>query len=72
MPTRMGGAGAPDDLVAGHRTQVWLATHHHITPHTGGYWYHRAWLFGRCGHAAERAVTDGPVRREGPRVVTPK
>ncbi|MFI1856211.1 hypothetical protein [Streptomyces sp. NPDC020480] len=41
MPTRMGGAGAPDDLVAGHRTQVWLATHHHITPHTGGYWYHR-------------------------------
>jgi NAD(P)-dependent dehydrogenase (short-subunit alcohol dehydrogenase family) len=27
VPTRMGGPGAPDDLVAGHRTQVWLATH---------------------------------------------
>jgi NAD(P)-dependent dehydrogenase (short-subunit alcohol dehydrogenase family) len=26
VPTRMGGAGAPDDLDKGHRTQVWLAT----------------------------------------------
>jgi NAD(P)-dependent dehydrogenase (short-subunit alcohol dehydrogenase family) len=25
VPTRMGGAGAPDDLDAAHRTQVWLA-----------------------------------------------
>ncbi|WP_030678873.1 SDR family NAD(P)-dependent oxidoreductase [Streptomyces cellulosae] len=41
VPTRMGGAGAPDDLTAGHRTQVWLATHHAVTPSTGGYWYHR-------------------------------
>ncbi|GAA3221705.1 SDR family NAD(P)-dependent oxidoreductase [Nonomuraea helvata] len=41
VPTRMGGPGAPDDLIAGHRTQVWLATHHDVTPSTGGYWYHR-------------------------------
>ncbi|MEU3512045.1 SDR family NAD(P)-dependent oxidoreductase [Streptomyces longwoodensis] len=41
VPTRMGGASAPDDLVAGHRTQVWLATHPDVTPATGGYWYHR-------------------------------
>ena len=41
VPTRMGGAGAPDDLEAGHQTQVWLATHHDVTPVTGGYWYHR-------------------------------
>jgi NAD(P)-dependent dehydrogenase (short-subunit alcohol dehydrogenase family) len=41
VPTRMGGAGAPDDLVAGHQTQVWLATHPDVTPSTGGYWYHR-------------------------------
>ncbi|MEV4576280.1 SDR family NAD(P)-dependent oxidoreductase [Nonomuraea jabiensis] len=41
VPTRMGGAGAPDDLAAGHQTQVWLATHHDVTPATGGYWYHR-------------------------------
>ena len=25
VPTRMGGAGAPDDLTLGYRTQVWLA-----------------------------------------------
>ncbi|WP_326573385.1 SDR family NAD(P)-dependent oxidoreductase [Streptomyces sp. NBC_00481] len=41
VPTRMGGAGASDDLAAGHQTQTWLATHHDVTPHTGGYWYHR-------------------------------
>ncbi|WP_329442378.1 SDR family NAD(P)-dependent oxidoreductase [Streptomyces canus] len=41
VPTRMGGAGAPDDLAEGHRTQVWLATHDDVTPSTGGYWYHR-------------------------------
>ncbi|KFG01015.1 short-chain dehydrogenase [Streptomyces scabiei] len=41
VPTRMGGSGASDDLTAGHRTQVWLATHDDVTPHTGGYWYHR-------------------------------
>ncbi|NGN65541.1 SDR family NAD(P)-dependent oxidoreductase [Streptomyces sp. A7024] len=41
VPTRMGGAGAPDDLVAGHRTQVWLATEPEVVPADGGYWYHR-------------------------------
>ncbi|SEH02619.1 NAD(P)-dependent dehydrogenase, short-chain alcohol dehydrogenase family [Nonomuraea solani] len=41
VPTRMGGAGAPDDLVAGHQTQVWLATHQDVSPETGGYWFHR-------------------------------
>jgi NAD(P)-dependent dehydrogenase (short-subunit alcohol dehydrogenase family) len=41
VPTRMGGRGAPDDLTAGHETQAWLATHHDVTPSTGGYWYHR-------------------------------
>lgn len=41
VPTRMGGRGAPDDLAAGHQTQVWLATHPDVTPPTGGYWYHR-------------------------------
>ncbi|MEV4018352.1 SDR family NAD(P)-dependent oxidoreductase [Nonomuraea angiospora] len=41
VPTRMGGAGAPDDLTAGHQTQVRLATHPDVTPVTGGYWYHQ-------------------------------
>jgi hypothetical protein len=41
VPARMGGAGASDDLTAGHQTQVWLATQHDVTPRTGGYWYHQ-------------------------------
>jgi NAD(P)-dependent dehydrogenase (short-subunit alcohol dehydrogenase family) len=41
VPTRMGGRGAPDDLTAGHETQVWLATAESVRPATGGYWYHR-------------------------------
>ncbi|SEC93287.1 Short-chain dehydrogenase [Nocardioides exalbidus] len=42
VPTRMGGRGAPDDLVEGHRTQVWLAIADEagIDPRTGGYWHH--------------------------------
>jgi NAD(P)-dependent dehydrogenase (short-subunit alcohol dehydrogenase family) len=44
VPTRMGGPGAPDDLVEGHRTQAWLATapEEEIEPRTGGYWHHHA------------------------------
>jgi len=42
VPTRMGGAGAPDDLTEGHLTQTWLATADDIEPRTGGYWHHRA------------------------------
>lgn len=40
VPTRMGGPAASDDLAAGHRTQVRLATDHDVTPGTGGYWHH--------------------------------
>ena len=41
VPTRMGGPRAPDDLEAGHTTQVWLATATSgVDPPTGGYWYH--------------------------------
>jgi NAD(P)-dependent dehydrogenase (short-subunit alcohol dehydrogenase family) len=42
VPTRMGGAGAPDDLRLGVLTQAWLATGDDpeaLT--TDGYWYHR-------------------------------
>jgi NAD(P)-dependent dehydrogenase (short-subunit alcohol dehydrogenase family) len=41
VPTRMGGPGAPDDLRAGHETQVWLSTAVDVEPATGGYWHHR-------------------------------
>jgi NAD(P)-dependent dehydrogenase (short-subunit alcohol dehydrogenase family) len=42
VPTRMGGAGAPDDLRLGHLTQEWLATSHDPEARTsGGYWHHQ-------------------------------
>jgi len=42
VPTKMGGAGAPDDLEMGHQTQTWLATSNDPAATTsGGYWYHR-------------------------------
>ena len=41
VATRMGGAGAPDDLDQGHRTQVWLATSDDSAAKTtSGYFYH--------------------------------
>jgi NAD(P)-dependent dehydrogenase (short-subunit alcohol dehydrogenase family) len=41
VPTKMGGAGAPDDLDSGHRTQVWLAVSDDpAATVTGGYFYH--------------------------------
>lgn len=41
VATRMGGAGAPDDLAQGHRTQAWLATSDEPAARTtGGYFYH--------------------------------
>ncbi|UVD57709.1 SDR family NAD(P)-dependent oxidoreductase [Rhizobium sp. Pop5] len=42
VPTKMGGAGAPDDLEMGHLTQTWLATSDEGAARvSGGYWYHR-------------------------------
>lgn len=41
VPTKMGGPSAPDDLTAGHETQVWLATGD-PDPATGGYWHHKS------------------------------
>jgi NAD(P)-dependent dehydrogenase (short-subunit alcohol dehydrogenase family) len=39
VPTKMGGAGAPDDLRLGHVTQEWLATSDDPQARTsGGYW----------------------------------
>jgi NAD(P)-dependent dehydrogenase (short-subunit alcohol dehydrogenase family) len=41
VATKMGGPGAPDDLDAAHRTQVWLATSNEpAAADTGGYFYH--------------------------------
>ncbi|PZF13448.1 short-chain dehydrogenase [Curtobacterium sp. MCPF17_011] len=51
VPTKMGGAGAPDDLEAGHRTQDWLAVTDDPDAETPGYWYH-----------GERATPQAAVR----------
>jgi NAD(P)-dependent dehydrogenase (short-subunit alcohol dehydrogenase family) len=41
VPTKMGGPGAPDDMDAAPRTQVWLATSDDLAAKvTGGYFYH--------------------------------
>jgi NAD(P)-dependent dehydrogenase (short-subunit alcohol dehydrogenase family) len=42
VPTKMGGAGAPDDLKEGHLTQTWLAVSDDPAAKiTGGFWHHR-------------------------------
>jgi len=42
VPTKMGGAGAPDDLQMGHQTQTWLAVSDDPAAKVSGrYWFHR-------------------------------
>jgi NAD(P)-dependent dehydrogenase (short-subunit alcohol dehydrogenase family) len=42
VPTKMGGAGAPDNLRLGHLTQEWLATSDEPEARSsGGYWFHQ-------------------------------
>jgi NAD(P)-dependent dehydrogenase (short-subunit alcohol dehydrogenase family) len=42
VPTKMGGAGAPDDLEEGHLTQTWLAVSDvPAAKVSGAYWHHR-------------------------------
>lgn len=65
VPTKMGGAGAPDDLEMGHLTQTWLAVSDDgAAKVSGGYWYHRQ----RREAAAEvgdRAFQDALVEKLG-------
>jgi NAD(P)-dependent dehydrogenase (short-subunit alcohol dehydrogenase family) len=50
VPTKMGGPGAPDDLDAAHRTQVWLAVSEDAAARvSGSYFYH---LRPRSPHSA--------------------
>jgi NAD(P)-dependent dehydrogenase (short-subunit alcohol dehydrogenase family) len=41
VATKMGGAGAPDDIAQAPLTQVWLAVDSETADVTGGYFYHR-------------------------------
>ncbi|MGY1855821.1 SDR family NAD(P)-dependent oxidoreductase [Modestobacter sp. SYSU DS0290] len=57
VPTRMGGAGAPDDLSQGPVTQAWLAAGDDAAARTsGGYWYHQR------PREAPRAASDVAVQ----------
>ena len=59
VPTRMGGAGAPDDLRLGHLTQEWLATSDDVDARTsGGYWFHQR------RHEPHRSVHDPRFQRQ--------
>lgn len=40
VPTKMGGAGAPSDLVKGYQTQVWLATSNEDEAKVSGHYFH--------------------------------
>jgi NAD(P)-dependent dehydrogenase (short-subunit alcohol dehydrogenase family) len=40
VPTKMGGAGAPDDLEQGYQTQVWLAVSDDLTALVSGQYFH--------------------------------
>jgi len=40
VPTKMGGAGAPDDLEKGYQTQVWLATADDAAVQASGQYFH--------------------------------
>ena len=40
VPTKMGGAGAPDDLEEGFQTQVWLAVSNHPEAKVSGCYFH--------------------------------
>lgn len=40
VPTKMGGAGAPDNLEKGFETQVWLATSNDAEACVSGYYFH--------------------------------
>jgi NAD(P)-dependent dehydrogenase (short-subunit alcohol dehydrogenase family) len=57
VPTRMGGAGAPDDMDKAHRTQAWLATGDDTAAQVSGrYFYHQR------ERAANPAATDAGLQ----------
>jgi NAD(P)-dependent dehydrogenase (short-subunit alcohol dehydrogenase family) len=63
VPTKMGGAGAPDDLELGHLTQTWLAVSDDPAAKiSGGYWHHRRQQK-PAGTALDTAFQDRLVTR---------
>ena len=63
VPTKMGGANAPDDLEEGYATQVWLATHNDKAARVSGkYFFHRKQV--RCASGVEDTMLqDAYIKR---------
>jgi len=58
VPTKMGGAGAPDDLVKGYQTQVWLAASNDAGAMVSGQYFHHQ-KPARYNHSADdRTMQD--------------
>lgn len=62
VPTRMGGAGAPDDLDAGVETQVWLAVSDDAEARVSGRYLHHRRPRGASPAASDAALQGGLLR----------
>jgi NAD(P)-dependent dehydrogenase (short-subunit alcohol dehydrogenase family) len=58
VPTRMGGAGAPDDLGLGSLTQAWLATSHEPAALVSGRYFYHQQEQDASPHASDLSVQD--------------
>ena len=57
VPTKMGGPGAPDDLDAAHRTQVWLAVSDEVRAAVSGQYFYHMQL-----RTPKRQTSDGELQ----------
>jgi len=67
VPTKMGGAGAPDDLTKGYQTQVWLATSHDPDALVSGQYFHHG-KPARYNHSADDTAMQDQLLAECARV----
>lgn len=58
VPTRMGGAGAPDNLQKGYETQVWLAASSDKRAQVSGHYFHHQQKDNYLKHADEANVQE--------------
>ncbi|MFN7983699.1 MAG: SDR family NAD(P)-dependent oxidoreductase [Vicinamibacterales bacterium] len=63
VPTKMGGAGAPDDLESGYRTQTWLAVSSEPAAMVSGHYWHHRRSEAALGVASDAGFQDALVAR---------
>jgi NAD(P)-dependent dehydrogenase (short-subunit alcohol dehydrogenase family) len=65
VPTKMGGAGAPDDLEQGHLTQTWLSVSDDPAAKLSGrYWHHRE-VRRPAAHVTDETFQDRLIEKLG-------